>query len=1121
MLRITAILRKLPRGGGVSEEGESTMRGLSLNIHSVVILILSVLTATGISQTFPDTIEIPVTFYDFHSDGSCPDFNPIVDNDLVVKNMVQDELDADGLPVRGSKVFFSYYIENWFRSSENGEQTVTNKKPTYSRPGGGFQSEQTVSSNPYVNKQIEDTLKFWHIGNGTTIPNGTYEFKDTSFFLLENKGFGIEQTWNWNQTQQMNNHNYSFSMKLEREFIYKKGMSFRFSGDDDVWVFINNKLALDIGGIHMEVQDSFNLDDIADELGLELDKKYTLSFFFAERQATSSHIWITTNIISAPPDSLYIDVEPDSVIYVGDTLIAHSTIETDTGVININDLSGTLVWDFLDPLGVNHDTTFTANKDSAVFIPTDAYTTVKIWAVYTDSSDTSNIIALTDTVEIIVLPGPPDHLVLEDSPEMPTDSTLWDDNPLDTVYILGNETYNEDFYGILRDKYGNWIGPGQDMDWSSADDNIVTAIQGSNPQQGQGRAVRATSAQSASTTVEGECDTNGVTLSDDLVVIILSEIYDIVSAAYFETDSRPDGYIDLVKVVVDDSLELTEDMLDKLYQTVTLPAHRNFTYDKDDFILTDDGFGIKVSQDKSANPHTAVDNGDVINISLTEFTNVGAILPTDVDVDDSLAPVVYQGWFYPAFVKVDEDTLDVYFSEDVKKPAKSSPFLFCYDGNSDSTYDMELEFLKNVNDSVVRFLVHSKEEEYPENGDSLWIEDDGEIKDDNGLEQKKDTKPAPLYVKAYTYTVVEAYYMDKSGSGGIDFAWIKLDGQPRELPDKILFANPFNVDDTSLVYRDDLQWLNGDPATLTIEATMSDTFDYEHSTAFDTDKYGKIKSDNFAEAPFDIGDKVAPVIDKAIYSPGKIIDEENFERAHDTLIIVFSEETQAVSYPTPFKLFGYRNGVKEEYYFTLRMMNGNNTTYRFKVNSINGVDYPNDGDSIWIDTASGIADELDNPQKVNENRHVKLNVRPKPFFITITVLHPVDPDDNLLPDEIINLLSENNSNLITNGTMLIIDPMIDFSENEGTGEMKCKVKIFDAVGNLIAESNRLKEYDNPIIQSDIVPINGRRKIVVTWSCQNRNRRQVEGATYLALIEVTGPYGGIPIIRKVYITVKKK
>lgn len=126
------------------------------------------------------------------------------------------------------------------------------------------------------------------------------------FFPLDGLG--------WNDSESTNNgtHNYYFTYEIHTEFTYTDpstrdhDMYFNFTGDDDVWVFIDGKLMVDIGGVHPQASAGVNVDLLEDENKLTPGKKYTLSFFFAERYVTESNFRIETTLplVSVEPSTI-------------------------------------------------------------------------------------------------------------------------------------------------------------------------------------------------------------------------------------------------------------------------------------------------------------------------------------------------------------------------------------------------------------------------------------------------------------------------------------------------------------------------------------------------------------------------------------------------------------------------------------------------------------------------------------------------------------------------------------------------------------------------------------------------------------------------------------------------
>lgn len=125
----------------------------------------------------------------------------------------------------------------------------------------------------------------------TTDARGVSSFSSSAFFPIDGMGFGNEGVDTAGHA-----HNFSFTTEIHTSFIYRAGDVFTFTGDDDLWLFINHKLAIDLGGLHPPLTGTVDLDAKAAELGITIGNTYPMDIFHAERHTAASNFHIETTI---------------------------------------------------------------------------------------------------------------------------------------------------------------------------------------------------------------------------------------------------------------------------------------------------------------------------------------------------------------------------------------------------------------------------------------------------------------------------------------------------------------------------------------------------------------------------------------------------------------------------------------------------------------------------------------------------------------------------------------------------------------------------------------------------------------------------------------------------------
>jgi len=178
------------------------------------------------------------------------------------------------------------------------EDLGSDQKPVYAHAGGTAHTSgpdafaQWYHDVDGVNQRVEVDITFQEMSPGV------FGYDNGNFFPIDGRGFG---------NGPIPQHNFLFTTEAHTLFTYGGGEVFTFRGDDDLWIFVNGKLAVDLGGLHPQLEETIDFDASAARLGIEVGGTYPMDIFHAERHTTQSNFRIETTIDLSCVENVAVD----------------------------------------------------------------------------------------------------------------------------------------------------------------------------------------------------------------------------------------------------------------------------------------------------------------------------------------------------------------------------------------------------------------------------------------------------------------------------------------------------------------------------------------------------------------------------------------------------------------------------------------------------------------------------------------------------------------------------------------------------------------------------------------------------------------------------------------------
>lgn len=306
---------------GVEETVDSAKRGITINMFNYDTAGIN----EGHSLKFSNG-----------SDGGNEDYNKYRGPSDLSLGIMQKRLGEDSYPIvdKGKKESSSYLFST---KEGTGKEFYSDANYLFKQDADGYYEYDSTKNFAQFNKNTKEFTVYKVPGSSKDPIDLQQGSKHGSFFPFNT--LGDHKYWGIPQISEKS-PDFHFGMTMSAKFIQPKdgkingnNMVFEFSGDDDVWVYIDGVLVLDIGGIHNEVLGSINFADGTVKVGSNINtnlKKlfndanikgdfvsgksifkdytaHTINFYYLERGKGDSNCKLKFNFPTVPKKSVTVE----------------------------------------------------------------------------------------------------------------------------------------------------------------------------------------------------------------------------------------------------------------------------------------------------------------------------------------------------------------------------------------------------------------------------------------------------------------------------------------------------------------------------------------------------------------------------------------------------------------------------------------------------------------------------------------------------------------------------------------------------------------------------------------------------------------------------------------------